>query len=85
MNVRRVGIKTDRERSEKKSLEEQPGTWATSFGESDAHFGNLVPFHDRHRPDGVVPFHLVTDHWRAPDFLGNEAPQRHVRVDPFEL
>jgi len=76
---------TDRKRDEEWSLEEESRAGATSFGESDAHFADLVPFHDRNGPDGVVPFNLVTDHGRTPNFLGNEVPQGHVRIDAFDL
>ena len=68
-----------------RSLEEESGARATSFGESDAHFADLVPVHDRDGPDGVVPLHLVADDGRAADFLGDEAAQWHIRVDAFQL
>src|SRR5207253_8791387 len=76
-HVRRVDIDTGRAGLKVGSLEEESGSRSTSFGESDAHFGNLVPFHDGNGPDGVVPLHLVADYRRTAHFLGNEAAQWH--------
>jgi len=67
------------------SLKEQPWTRAATFGESDAHFEDLVPVHNGDGPNSSIPFDLVADNRRAAVLLNDELTQRHSRVQPVEL
>ena len=69
----------------KLSLEEQPGSRATTFGESDADLAYLVPFHGRHRPGQTLPFDLVANYGLATDFVGDEAPQWLIAFHVIKL
>src|SRR3990167_7374009 len=69
----------------KLSLEEQPGSRATTFGESDADLAHLVHFHCRNGPGQALPFDLIADHRRAANLVGDKATQVQLAFGTFQF